>query len=214
MTLLPFQRDLEEDIQSAPPLVRKHFLQPDGTRRYSGVMTRVWRCTGWKGMAARPILWLASLSNMLFAETGEDVPFELENTVTPRADGLATMSWMRTFLFPRRTRRFSATMCYHPDRRVILDWLSKGSRLEVELRASIEDGAVVVKSGRQWVHIGGGRIAIPPFLRGNAHAREWQVSTDTLGVRVTISNPILGLFFGYEGTFSEVPTNRSGRDTQ
>ena len=214
MILLPFQAELGAAVESAAPLVQEHFLQSDGTRRYSGTMTRVWRCKGWKGAVARPFLWFASLSKTLFAETGVNVPFELENTVTTQADGRATMSWIRTFRFPRRTRQFPARMCYNPDRRVIVDLLGRGSHLEVELHASIDNGAVVVESGRQWLCIGRWRIAIPRCLRGNAHAREWQVSDDTLGICVTISNPLVGEFFGYEGTFSEVSTNHTGCDAR
>lgn len=214
MILLPFQAELGVAIESAAPLVQKHFLQCGGTRRYSGTMTRVWRCKGWKGTVVRPFLWLASLSNTLFAETGVNVPFELENRVTAQADGGATMSWMRTFRFPNRTRHFSASMGYDPDRRAIVDWLGRASHLEVELHASIDDGTVVVESGRQWLHLGGWRIAIPSSLRGNARVREWQVSNDTLGICVTISNPLIGKFFGYEGTFSEVPTNKTGCTTR
>jgi len=210
MKLLPFQAELGVVAESAAPLVRKHFLQSDGTRRYSGTMKRVWRCGGWKGVVVRPLLWLASLSKTLFAETGADVPFSLENTATPQADGRATMSWVRTFRFPHCTRQFPATMHYDGDRQVIVDLLGSGSRLEVELHASVDDGAIVVESGRQWLRLRGWRLAIPRYLRGSAHAREWQVSDDTLGVCVTISNPIIGEFFGYEGTFSEVSTDHTG----
>ncbi len=214
MMLQPFQAELGVAVESVAPLVRKHFLQSDGTRRYSGTMTRVWRRGGLKGALARPLLWIASLSRTLFAETGVNVPFELENTVTAQSDGRATMSWIRTFRFPHRTRQFPASMCYDPDRRAIVDLLGRGSYLEVELHASVDDAAVVVESGRQWVGLGGWRIAIPGCLRGNAHAREWQVSDDTLGVCVTISNPLIGEFFGYEGTFSEVSNDPTGCDAR
>ena len=82
------------------------------------------------------------------------------------------------------------------------------------MHASVDDGAVVVESGRQWLRLGGWRIPIPRCLRGNAHAREWQISNDTLGVCVTISNPLIGEFFGYEGTFSQVSADPTGSDTR
>ena len=214
MILLPFQTELGAAVESAAPLVQEHFFQSNGTRRYSGTMTRVWRCNGWQGAVARPFLWFASLSKTLFAETGVNVPFELENIVTAQADGRATMSWIRTFRFPRRIRQFPASMCYDPDREVIVDLLGRGSRLEVELHASVDNGAVVVESGRQRLCIGRWRIAIPRCLRGNAHACEWQASDDTLGICVTISNPLVGEFFGYEGTFSEVSTNDTECDAR
>ena len=105
MPQLPFAAALGPAIEAASPRVKEHFLQPPGTRRYRGTMHRVWRRSGWRGRVVASFLgkirWLDTLS----AHTGTDVPFELENTVTPLPDGRAAMTWSRTYHFPEGTRR-------------------------------------------------------------------------------------------------------------
>src|SRR5205814_1962993 len=122
MTRLPFEQALGTAIEGAAPAVKEHFLQPPGTQRYRGVMRRVWRCGGWRGLLVGPFLWIGSLTDKLFVNTGTDVPFELENTVTSLPDGRTEMSWSRTFHFSEGTRRFEGIMRFDPKRGVIVDW--------------------------------------------------------------------------------------------
>ena len=201
-TLLPFQAALGPALEEASPRVREHFLQAPGTRRYRGAMRRVWRRAGWQGRLAAPLLWWGSRRGKLFLDTGADVPFELENCVTPLPDGRATMTWLRTFHFPAGTRRLSGIMRFEPVRGVIVEWLGKGRHLEVELHPRVEDGAVTLCSGRQSLRFGRLRIPISSWLAGRAQVREWEGPDGTFEVSVTISNPLLGEFFGYEGFFT------------
>jgi hypothetical protein len=202
MTLLPFQGALGSTIDEAAPAIRERFLQPEGTRRFRGVMRRVWRRPGWRGRAASLVLWLGSRAETLFADTGTDVPFEMENRVLCLPDGRAAMTWERAFHFPRGTRRFSATMVFDPARGAIVDELGKNGHLEVELHPRVEEGGMVIESGRQRLRLGGGWLPLPAWLAGRACIREWPQSDGSLGIRVTVSNPLLGDFFGYEGTFT------------
>jgi hypothetical protein len=207
MSVVPFGPALGAAFEALPPRLREHFLQPPGTCRYRGVMRRVWRRGGWQGALLRPVLWLASFSDKLLAQTGENVPFEMEHTVTPLPDGRATMTFDRQFHFPGRTRRFSALWVLDPAAEKILDLLGKDRRLEVELDLEVEEGIVMVRSGRQWVRLGPLRLHRPVWLSGLAEVREWERADGDLEVCVTISNPLLGAFFGYEGSFARVEGN-------
>jgi hypothetical protein len=62
---------------------------------------------------------------------------------------------------------------------------------------------MLIRSRRQWLTPFGLplRIRLPRCLAGEAAIHEWQASESSLGIRVTISNRIVGQFFGYEGTF-------------
>jgi hypothetical protein len=204
MSVVPFYPALGAACESLPPRLREHFLQPPGTRRYRGTMRRVWRRGGWQGTIIRPMLWLASFSDKLLAQTGADVPFEMEHTVAVLPDGRATMTFDRWFRFPRRTRRFSALWVLDAERTRVLDLIGRDRRLEVELDLKVEEGAAVVRSGRQWVRIGPLRLPRPGWLSGHAEVREWERPDGALEVRVTIRNPLLGAFFGYEGSFARV----------
>lgn len=202
--LLPFEAALGPGVAQASPRVREHFLQPPGTRRYRGRMTRVWRARGWRGLVSAPVLWLGSRAHLLFSETGEDVAFELENVVTAHPDGRARMTWTRTFRFPRATHVFHAVMVHDPERGLIDDRLGRRGLLEVELAPRVEHGGVVVDSRRQWLRLGRLRVPLPAWLAGHARIHEWEDAQGRLAIRVTVSNPLLGAFFGYEGSFERV----------
>ncbi|MEX0777581.1 MAG: DUF4166 domain-containing protein [Phycisphaeraceae bacterium] len=201
----PFAAMLGEQWSAVSPLVRRHFLQNGGRLRYRGVMTRVWRREGWRGALAAPFLALGSLTQTLFAATGRNVPFVVENCVSRRGDGRMTMTWRRRFDFPRRPFIFDAEMHYDPARRLLIDRLGSTRHLEVELSATVRDGGVDIQSHRQWLRLGRLRLGVPRWIAGRARVREWQRSDGMLAIRVVVDNPILGEFFGYEGTFGPLP---------
>lgn len=196
------------------PQVGRHFQNGQGPRRYNGVMSRVWRRTGWRGLLASGALRLSACAETLFSETGEDIPFEIVTRNENDRDGKPCMSIERTFFFPRRTRRFVAVMSFDPARRVIVDFLGRGRRLEVELHAWVQDGALCIVSGKQWLRLGRFRCPLPRWAVGTAHVREWQHADGQLAIRVVIENRVLGPFFGYEGVFQEaVPARITRRAT-
>jgi hypothetical protein len=199
--MLPFEAALGSAMENAAPRVREHFLQASGTQFYRGVMRRIWRREGWRGRLAAPFLWIGLLANTLFHETGRDIPFTLENTVTNLPDGRISMTWIRRFYFRNCCRGFDAVMIFDRARGVIVDQIGLTRHLEVELHPRVHDGAMILESGRQWFRIWRWRMPVPRWFAGTAHVREYQISDTELGISVTISNPLLGNFFGYEGVF-------------
>ncbi len=197
-----FELALGSDVNTLAPNVKEHFLQSSGTRRYRGIMNRVWRREGWQGWLAAIFLQIGSLTQTLFADTGTDVPFELENRTAHLPDGRMTMTWTRTFHFSKATRKFDAIMMFDPKRSVIVDQLGKTRHLEAVLHPHVEKTAMVLMSGAQWIRLGFLRLRIPECFAGRATVRESQREDGKLGISVTIHNPILGDFFGYEGYFA------------
>ena len=207
---LTFQEAVGPSIDSAAPRVKEHFLQHPGRRVYRGVMKRVWRCSGWRGKLSQPFLWIGGWTHTLFSETGCDIPFELENVVTLLPDGRTSMTWTRTFHFPRASRRFDGIMIYDPARRAIVDWLGNTKHLEVDLYAHVERGGMTITSGKQWLQLGPVRLALPEWFSGQAKVREWDELGGRLGISVVIHNPILDDFFGYEGSFERADRCEGG----
>ena len=200
-TRLPFQWALGPAVHSLAPKVKEHVLQPPGTVVTYRGRVRVWRDAGWKGKVASRLLLLGTLVRTMFPETGEDVDFEMEHAVSTDPDGCLTMTWMRTFRFDGLNRRFEALMRFREDRGAVVDWIGGLGSLQVELCPSVENGAIVVGSGREWLRLGSCRIPLPGWLKGRPHVREWQEPDGTLRIRVEIHNTILGHFFGYEGAY-------------
>ena len=197
----PFEWALGEAVHTLAPKVREHVLQPPGSEvTYRGRM-RVWRDAGWRWRIAGWLLRQGVPARTMFPETGEDVEFEMRHRVESHSDGSLSMTWIRTFHFARVRRRFDALMRFHDDRRAVVDWFGGLGLLQVELSPEVVDGAIVVTSGREWLRLGPLRIPIPGCFQGRPHVREWQEPDGTLRIRVAIHNPILGQFFGYEGSY-------------
>jgi hypothetical protein len=116
------------------------------------------------------------------------------------------MTFERAFRFPGVDRRFEATMRYDAGNGAVLDVLGRQRHLLVELVPTVEGAAVTLRSRRQWLCPFGLplRLPLPRILTGEATIREWQQDESSLGIRVTISNPLFGCFFGYEGGFRRV----------
>lgn len=200
----PFQHALGSELEQLALPVRRHFTLDHGRRLYRGTMRKIWHRSGWLGFALTPILYLASVTDTLFAETGENVSFELENMVFQGDDGRVRMTWCRTFYMSGKPRRFDAVMMFDEQQQIILDWFGKGSLLEAELLPTVDDGALVLRSGAQRLALGPVKIPLPAFLTAKATVREWSAEDQNLEINVVLENPLLGAFFGYEGKFSEV----------
>ena len=112
----PFVEALGPALEEANPQIKAHFTQPSGIYRYRGVMKKVWRRSGWKGWIVKPFLKMTSRMDILFADTGEEIPFELINQVSHLPNGRLSMTWERLFYFPQGCQRFFAIMVYDPQR--------------------------------------------------------------------------------------------------
>ena len=203
MTHNPFTQALGEDMDKLPAPIREHFAMGDGTCHYQGKMTRIWRRPGLRGLLAAPVLRLAAAADILFAETGKDVGFSLRHRVV-QEDGGPTMVWSRQFHFPKVTRCFDAVMRYDEERACIVDWLGGKGGMEVELHARLIERGIEIESGKQWLRIGRANLPIPSWIAGRATIREWMDEDEQQRICVVVNNPILGDFFGYEGSFALV----------
>jgi hypothetical protein len=174
--------------------------------RLEGVMHRIWHRPRWLGPLFR---WLGGL-RILVPQTGTEVPTTL--TVRPkwtRLDGVVHV-WDRTFAFDPPVRFPTSIICdakigqvvdlvgpsdvlymvwkarYHPPDRFTLDTHSIGLCLR---------GRVLWLPTWVW-----------KLMFGTV--RFWQVADshdgDTVRVDLLIKHPLLGPFFGYEGTFRTV----------
>jgi uncharacterized membrane protein YphA (DoxX/SURF4 family) len=202
----PFAAALGPRLDLLAPAVRAHFAPATEVRRYQGVMNRVWRAAGIRRAVSAPFLWMGCRLDSLFPETGSAIPFEVINRLAPGRDGVLRMRLDRRFHFPGVERHFDAVVRYDHKSGVLHDEIGRGGRVLAELVPAVDGGAMVLRSRRQWITAFGGRLRIPlpRLLTADATIREWQESAAALGISVTISNLLLGPFFGYEGTFHRV----------
>jgi hypothetical protein len=162
-------------------------------------MDRIWRGPGF----TLPFLWLGSRQHILFPDCGHHVPFTIENYPYVDRHGRETVSFVRTFEFPRRRRRFDAQMVYSAGRGLV-DYLGTHQDLAVDLTMSARpDGGFRIRSGEFRLREGPVRTGLPRALTGTARVEEWfDEASGQFKIEVAVVNPRFGPVFGYEGSFA------------
>jgi len=178
----------------------QYFPELDSGERVvlEGQMRRVWR----RGRWLWPLFWLASWFEMLFPETGRDVPVRVVISRSTRK-GEAVHTWRRRFAFPRE-RRFTSRMVYDRHLGRIVELVGPGELLGVAWEMRFEPPGALELSADRWVlRLGRWALSLPSWILGTGYAIQQAdtLSDDGFSIDLTISHPLLGDVFGYEGTF-------------
>lgn len=185
----PFVAALGAQLDRASPAVRRHLARTDGVVVHRGVLSRLWK-RGIPGRIAARVLHLEG-------EVGG--PFELRNEIVAGPSGGVSMLWHRT----HRPGRGLGSIRFDAARQRLVDSIGCDGRLEVELAPSVEDHAVLLRSGRQWIRLLGLRVPLPRPLFGGADTREWEEPDGSLGLSLTLRHPWFGAIAGYEARMRE-----------
>jgi len=209
-----FQQALGADFQRLHPMLQRRFgfSSADGVACIGrGVMSEITRGPWW----TLPFLRLGSWRNILFPESGYDVPFTIENYAYVDGFGRETLTFVRTFeLSPTRRRRFDATMVYDAARGGVVDYLGTHQHLAVDLRISVgPNGELRLRSAGQRFYEGRIGFPFPLLLSGVADLVEgYDDERGRYTIAVQVNNRPLGRLFGYRGEFScEFPEVLPGR---
>jgi hypothetical protein len=192
-------------------------LHPELRRRFSvglaggeactghGVMERIWHGRGF----VKPFLALGGTRNILVPRAGRHVPFMIENVPYADTFGRETVSFVRTFDLPGRSRRFDAQMVLSPKGDRVLDYLGTHQHLASDLHLSAEpDGSLLIRSGEHRFREGPVDVRVPQLIGADAEVREsYDDSTGRFRIRVRVENRRFGPLFGYEGTFRATYTD-------
>jgi hypothetical protein len=197
-----YQRALGSDFTRLHPQIQRRFgfASADGIAAIgSGVMEQIWKGRFY----TEPFLRIGSWRQIMFPETGRDVPFTIENYAFVDRFGRETVSWIRTFA-SRRRRRFDAYMVYSDTRHRIVDYLGSHEHLAVDIDLSVDgEGGLRLRSGAQRFYEGVIGFSFPMLFSGIADVREWY--DDAAGrfrIVVDVHNSVWGPLFGYRGSFT------------
>ncbi|MEZ5189478.1 MAG: DUF4166 domain-containing protein [Schumannella sp.] len=198
-----YERVLGARFGELDPGLRAYFGEiPDGSvGRGSGV----YEVAGSRHRFLVPVLAWFARREVLFPEYGRGIPFTVENR--PTGDRLRAR---RTFAFPRAERIMTDEMAVVDG--VLHDRLGRRGGLEVELALDVTDGALRMRSGRQWLHLGPLRMRLPAIV-----TVELSESAEATGQRVDVrmTAPVLGEVFRYAGVFRYfVTASSSGRPSE
>ncbi|MDT3317232.1 DUF4166 domain-containing protein [Microbacterium sp. KSW4-11] len=187
-----YERAVGPGIRSLPPVLRRYFGPvPEG---HVGVGEGVYSIVGsrYRRTAGALLRWSAR-HDVLFPESGRDIPFVVENRAA--ADG--TLRGTRWFGFPRTTRVMRDTM--HVDGGEIVQRLGRRGGLEVRLAARASAEGMLLRSRRLAWWIRGLRVPLPRIA--GVEVRETEDGNGRQRVDVRLRMPLLGEVFRYSGTF-------------
>lgn len=199
-----YAKALGDDFARLHPKIQERF----GFRsedRVAHIGTGVMKTMTRGSLLAVPFLKFGTLRNLLFPEQGAEIEFTIENYAYTDRFGRETVTWYRTFNFPKRQRTFDATMIYSDERDQIVDYLGTHQHIAADLNCWVDDeGGINFESGEQRCYEGPLRFRFPRFLTGNAQVREWfDDATGEFQISVQVHNPILGHILGYRGSFTD-----------
>lgn len=197
-----YKQYLGNDFERLHPKMQQRFGISSERPVYmlgTGIMEQV-RNAGWHTL---PFLYFGTLRNIMFPETGKNIPFTIENYGYKDSFGRETVSWNRKFHFGKKTRRFDATMIYDEKTGKIIDYLGNRQHLVVDIDMKVnEDGSVTIQSGNQRFYEGRIAFRYPDLFSGNATVQEaYDEKEDLFRIQVTVSNKTFGKLFLYKGHF-------------
>jgi hypothetical protein len=198
-----YERALGPEFRRLHPQIQRRFgfASADGIASIgTGRMEEVWRGPGY----TLPFLAVGAWRHIMFPATGRDVPFRIENYAYVDGLGRETVTWVRTFELPSRTRRFDATMIYAERRGCIVDYLGTHQHLAVDIHLSVgERGGLRLRSGEQRFYEGPVAFRFPLLFSGVADVHEWfDEAADRFRIEVVVTNRTWGRLFGYRGWFT------------
>ena len=166
----------------------------------TGVMEELWRGRWYTVPFLRVGMW----RNIMFPDHARDVAFTVENYAYVDGHGRETVTWIRTFQFRKRPRRFDASMIYSERRGRIVDYLGNRQHLAVDIDLAVDaGGGLRLRSGAQRFYEGPLAFRFPMLLSGFAEVREWYADEEErFRIEVTVTNPRWGPLFGYHGWFT------------
>lgn len=165
-----------------------------------GIMREIRRGPWW----VRPFLLFGATRNIMFPESGRDIPFQIDNYPYIDGFGRETVTFVRTMEVRRgRRRRFDATMIYSERLGRVVDYLGTHQHLAVDLDLSVaDDGSLRLVSDEQRFYEGWIGFRFPALLTGRAYLTER--FDDELGrfiIDLEVRHRWFGLLFGYRGEF-------------
>ncbi|WP_225335925.1 DUF4166 domain-containing protein [Halomicrobium urmianum] len=157
-----------------------------------------------RGTLALPALYPMPVRNLLFPESGRDVPFSVTTAAWRDEAGHEALSTRREFEFPEQTRRFDSVTVWDAAAERLLDFLGTGGHVVAEMHPRVDDGALVVESGRQWLRVGDRYVRTPGPMGVDVEVRDRYVEReDHFRVDATVDSALVGRVLSYRGTFTQ-----------
>lgn len=199
-----FRRALGSDFDRLHPQMQRRFgvgIESGYSCIGRGIMKQVRRGPWW----TVPFLALGTFRNIMFPESGNNIPFQIDNHAYIDSFGRETVTFVRTMHIRNgRRRRFDATMIYSPIQERVIDYLGTHQHLAVDLDLSVtDDGGLRLRSGAQRFYEGPVAFRFPMIFSGVANLTErFDDEKGVFVIDMEVRNKLLGFLFGYRGEFT------------
>lgn len=201
LTLPLFQRALGRDFEKLHPAAQERHSFDSSSGQHSigeGTMDRVWSGS----RLFDPFLRIGARRNIMFAESGTDVPFRMESWAYLDSFDRETLTLNRAFGL-KRARRFDEYVVAVPGASSLIIYVGSHQHLAVEFEVRLSSrGGVEFRTGKQRILTPVAGLRFPRFLSGEAHVHEWY--DEHLGrfrIDGRVENRLLGGIFGFTGCF-------------
>lgn len=156
-----------------------------------------------RGVQFLPVLYAMPTRNLLFPESGDDVPFSVTTVAYRDEAGHEVMTTRREFEFESTRRRFDSLTVWDEDAGRLLDFLGLGGHIVSELHPRVEDGALVVEGGRQWLRVRGRYLPMPGPLAATVEVRDRYDETEECYHVDAVVETLAGQVLSYRGSFTQ-----------
>lgn len=191
-----FQQILGDDWERLGAIIRRHyFLRPFSYDQIcvKGTMHDVHHST-----FAKLLIPLARIFGALVPYRGKNVPIEVHYTTRPDD---ATIHWDRIFHFPGRAPFHFLSYMEQIGPGKVIEFVRFG--VGMKLHVAAEDGALVFRDEGYIWRLFGVDVPLPmALLMGSAYIEERPVDENRFTMRMTLTHPLFGQFFRYEGSFA------------
>ncbi|MFC7142178.1 DUF4166 domain-containing protein [Halosimplex aquaticum] len=196
-----YEYALGDEADDLHPKVRDRYgLGPEDA--YATVGRGVMDIT--RGTLALPVLYAMPLRNLLFPESGTEIPFSVTTAGFRDPAGYEALTTRREFDFDGRVRRFDSLTVWDAERERLFDFLGTGGHVVSELHPRVEDGALVVEGGKQWTRVGGRYLPTPGPLAVDVTVRDrYDEGDECFYVTATVESGLAGHVLGYRGSFTQ-----------
>lgn len=196
-----YEEALGDDFSKLHPLLQKQYALSSSDKVMtvrSGVMSRVWH----GGVLTWPGLYIGALRNIMFPESGTNVPFQVENYLYRDRFGRETVSWLRSFRMSR-LRKFDEYFIAGDKPKQFKVYVGTHQHLVADMELSVDErGGLRMETGNQRLYEGHLAFRFPMALSARATVQEWyDEKARSLRIHVDVKNPWYGSVFGCEGLF-------------
>ncbi len=192
----------EEYQKLHPKLQHRYHISMDKSFYGKGVMKEI------KGgnLFTRSLLWFGTFFKLFFPERGEDIPFEIFNTVGQNSRKGEWVEWTRSFQFGVKLRYFNAAMYLDEKKNEMVDYFGEPTTLISTLNFLVgPNGEMIISSKKQWFNFFSIWLPLPKWMYGDAVITEsYDDEGEQYHISVEVNNKVLGSLFSYKGTFVEV----------